>query len=387
MGISNANKQAICEKYRTYLEIIYTFGNKVMMMKQLHQYAELLGIARSFSAFYSSIIELVDAEILKKESFTAFGKKTQLHMLVMRKFGIRYIEKKHDSYSVASVPKAQGNERILISIFKNQYILNKIVPIIQRTSKEVTLVAINQKLERHHSTILYNKNQGLSFLLKMRDEAMLQDHLDMVSINQDIERMKVIKQKMEEGLRRGAEVSNGKGKGKSRVQPSSASEIDDVESIAEKNVGDLSKKERITNYTINTMLAFNAYIAQIRFDEGQIKIAVLIFDIHNRSNIYKIGTHIACMFHMFRHYFKSKLELTVGIVSIDKFASNHLKMQAESVVIDFVSKEKKGTRQSSLLKNWKIDETMQGQIKVHFVDYNITNEYLDGIKHANLVRC
>ncbi|MFC0213573.1 hypothetical protein ACFFK0_14100 [Paenibacillus chartarius] len=385
MGISNANKQAICEKYRTYLEIIYTFGNKVMMMKQLHQYAELLGIARSFSAFYCSIIELIDAEILRKESFAAFGKKTQLHMLVMRKFGIRYIEEKHDSYSVASVPKAQGNERILVSIFKNQYILNKIVPIIQRTSKEVTLETINQKLERHHSTILYNKNQGLSFLLKMRDEATLQDHLDMVSINQDIERMKAIKQKMEEGLRRGAEVSNGKGKGKSRVQPSSASEIDDVENIADKNRG-LNKDEKITNYTIDTMLAFNAYMAQIRFDEGQIKIAVLVFDIHNRSNIYKIGTHIACMYHLFRHYFKSKLELTVGIVSIDEFASNHLKMQAESAVIDFISKEKKGTRLSSLLKSWMIDEAMQGQIKVHFVDYNITNDYLDGIKHANLLR-
>jgi len=384
MTVSTANKQAICEKYRIYLEIIYTFGNKVMLMKQLYRYAELLGIARSFSAFYSGIIELVNADILKKEAFVAFRKNTQLQMLVMRKFGIRFLERKNDSYSVASLPKAMGNERILVSIFKNQYILTKIIPLIQRTSKEVTHETINQKLERHHSTILYNKNQGLSFLLKVREDATLQDHLDMVSIDQNIEKMEAIKQKMEKGMRRGSEASDGKGKG--RIQSSSASPIKDIQNVAEKKFGDPSKKEKISNYTIDTMLAFNAYIAQIRFDEDQIKIAVLIFDIYNRSNVFKIGTHIACMFHMFRNYFKCKLELKVGIISIDKFASKHLETQVKSAAIDFVSKERKGTRLSYLLGKWHVDQLMQDQIKVQFVDYNITDQYLDGIKHANLLR-
>jgi len=384
MTISNANKQAICEKYRTYLEIIYTFGNKVMLMKQLYQYAQVMGIVRSLSAFYSSITELVNADILRRESFNAFGKKSQLQMLVMRKYAIRYLEGKHDSYSVASVPKALGNERILLSIFKSCYILNKIVPLIQRISKEVAFDTINQKLEHQHSSVIHNKNQGLSIISKLRVDITLQDHLDMLSIDQDIERMEAIKRKMEGGLRRGSEVSDGKGKG--RIQSSSASPIDDVENVTEKKFGDPSKKEKITNYTIDTMLAFNAYIAQIRFDEGQIKISVLIFDIYNKSNIYKIGTHIACMYHMFRKYFKSELKLAVGIVSIDKFASKHLETQAKSAAIDFVSKERKGTRLSYLLGNWHVDQLMQEQIEVYYIDYNITNEFLDGIKHANLIR-
>jgi len=29
---------------------------------------------------------------------------------------------------------------------------------------------------------------------------------------------------------------------------------------------------------------------------------------------------------------------------------------------------------------------MQEQIEVYYIDYNITNEFLDGIKHANLIR-
>ncbi|RIX60045.1 hypothetical protein D3P08_00165 [Paenibacillus nanensis] len=383
MAISIANKQAVCEKYRSYLEIIYAFGNKVILMKQLYQYAELMGVARSFSKFYSSIMELVNAEVLRKESFYAFEKKTQLQMLVMRKYGIRFLEGKPDSYSVASVKKALGNERIMVSIFKNQYILNKVVPRLQKESKAIKPETIIELLDRDQSSFLYNKNQGLSFLLRLRNEATFQKYLDETSVEQDIEKMQGIKQRIEEGLKKGSKTSDGKGRGRLRL--SEVSSIDRVENVYERN-RDLSKEEKIDNYTLDTMLAFNAYIAQIRLEKGHIKITALIFDIHNRSNIYKIATHIACMYHMFTRYFRDKIELIVGIVSIDEFASSHLKMQSESAAIDFVSKEKKGTRQSSLLKSWMIDEAMQYQIKVHFVDYDITNQFLDGIKHANLIR-
>ncbi|KQY85274.1 hypothetical protein ASD24_28750 [Paenibacillus sp. Root52] len=383
MTISNANKQAVCEKYRIYLEIIYSFGNKVMLMKQLYHYAQMMGIAKSYSAFYSSIIELVDADIFRKESFNAFGKKTQLQMLVMRKYGIRFLEEKPDSYSVASVKKAMGNERILVSIFKNQYILNKIIPRIQKEDTRVTLRAINDLLERDHSTILHNKNQGLSFLEKMKNEATLQKYLDMLSVEQDIDKMQKIKQRMGQGLRKGSKASDGKGRG--RLYLPEVSSMNRIDNIAKRSQ-DLSKEEKIDNYTIDTMLAFNAYVAQIRIDKGQVKITVLIFDIFNRSNVYKVATHIACMHHMFTCYFQDEIELKVGVVSIDGYASNHLKTQAESATIDFVSKERRDSRLSHILEKWHVDRLMKGRIEVHFVDYNITDEFLDGIKHANLVR-
>lgn len=378
MSVSNANKQAVCEKYKTYLEIIYTFGNKVILMKQLYRYAQLLGIATNFSTFYSSIMELINADILKKESFNALKKKSQLQMLIMRKYGIRFLERKPNSYGVASLKKAQGNERILVSVFKNQYILNKIIPRIQKESGRLTLEAIIELLERDQSTVLSNKNQGLSYLLKIRNEATLQRHLDILSVEQDIETMQGIKKRMEEGLKKGSKVSDGKGRG--RLHPP-----DRVGKVVE-SIRDFTKEEKIDNYTLDTMLAFHAYIAQIRLDKGRIKITVLIFEIHNRSNMYKIATHIACIYHMFARYFKDKFELKVGIVSTDDFASNYLKMQAESAAIDFISKEKKKTRLSYLLENWGIKPSMQEQIEVHFANYDITNQFLDGIKHANLVR-
>ncbi|WP_025676890.1 hypothetical protein [Paenibacillus massiliensis] len=383
MTVSTANKQVVCEKYRVYLEIIYHYGNKVILMKQLYKYAQIMGISRSFSKFYSSIMELVNAEILRKESFSAFGKKTQLQMLVIRKYGIRFLENKSDSYSVASVKKALGNERILLSIFKNQYILNKIIPRIQKKDKELTLGEIIVLLEQDNSTVLYNKNQGLSSLLKMRNVATLQKHMDMSSIDQDIEKLQKIKRRMEDGLKKGSKASEGKGRGRLRVPEMSL--LDGVENSSKKN-RDLSKEERIENYTFDTMLAFNAYVAQIRIIEDIVKITVLIFDIHNRSNIYKIITHVACMYHMFERYFRGKIELKVGIVSVDDIASDNLKIQSESAAINFVSKERRGTRLSHLLKSWHVDDVMQEHIEVHFVDYDITNRFLDGIKHANLLR-
>lgn len=384
MAISIANKQAVCEKYRIYLEIIYAFGNKVILMKQLYQYAELMGVARSFSRFYSSLMELVNAEILRKESFNAYGKKTQLQMLVMRKYGIRFLEGKPDSYSVASVKKALGNERIMVSIFKNQYILNKVVPRLQKEDKAIKPETIIELLERDQSSVLYNKNQGLSFVLRMRNEVTFQKYLDETSVQQDIEKMQGIKQRIEEGLKRGSKTSDGKGQGRLRL--SEASTIDRLENVYGRK-RDLSKEDKIDNYTLDTMLAFNAYIAQIRLDKGHIKITALIFDIHNRSNIYKIATHIACMYHMFTRYFKDKIELKVGIVSIDEFASSHLKMQSESTAIDFISKERKGTRMSYLLESWEVKPMMQEHIEIHFVNYDITNQFFDGIKHANLLKC
>lgn len=384
MTVSNANKQAVCKKYRVYLEVIYMFGNKVMLMKQLYRYAELLGIAKSFSTFYSSITELVNADILRKESFNAFGKKTQLQMLVMRKYSIRFLEQKPDSYSVASVKKALGNERILVSIFKNQYIINKIFPRIQRRAKEVTLETINKMLKYDRSSIIHNKNQGLSFLLKMRDDGTLQGYLDIVSIDQDIEKMREIKKKMEEGLRKGSKTSEGKGRG--RLHSPSISSIDDIEIVAKRNNIDLNKEEKIDNYTIDTLLAFNAHIAQIKIINNRVNVTVLIFDIYNRQNIYRTVTHIACMYNMFNRYFNCEFLLKIGIVSIDQFASKNLKAQAETTVRDFVSKEVKGTRLSSILRDWHVNELMQNHIEVQFTDYNITNEFLDGIKHANLLR-
>ena len=163
--------------------------------------------------------------------------------------------------------------------------------------------------------------------------------------------------------------------------------MDDLKNeIHAKAERDLTKEEKIDNYTIDTMLALNAHIAQIKVINNKVRVTVLIFEIHNKTNIYKILTHIACMYHMFNRYFKGEFVLKIGIASIDEFASKNLKTQAESTFIDFISKERRGTRLSAILKDWKVDDQMQSRIEIQFTDYNITNNFMDGIKHANLMR-
>ncbi|KEQ21577.1 hypothetical protein [Paenibacillus tyrfis] len=385
MSVSNAKKQAVCEKYRTYLEIIYTFGNKVMLMKQLYEYAKLLGLAKSYSFFYCSIMELVDAEILRKEPFVAYGKTTQLQMLTIRKFGIRFLEGKQDSYSVASVRKSHGNERIMVSIFKNCYILNKVIPRIIKEGKSVTFTEIMDLLNHDYSTILLNKNQGLSFITQIRTDKTLQQFFDTTEVDHDTKRMQEIKKTVAEGLRKGSESSEGKGKGK-LCAGSRLSLIDLNNEIYAKVGRDYTKDEKINNYTVDTMLAFNAYIAQIKVVNNKPIIAILIFDIHNKTNIYKIATHIACIYNMFNRYFKCKFLLRVGVISIDEHASKNLESQAKGTYIDFMTKERRGIRLLAILNEWRVDALMQESIKVRFADNNITNEFMDAIKHANLVR-
>lgn len=385
MGISNATKQAVCEKYRTYVEIIYRLGNKEMLMKQLYQYAELLGIARNFSSFYNSIMELVHAEVIRKEPFVAFGKKTQLQMLSLRKYAIRFIEQKPDSNSVASLPKTNSNERILLSIFKNYYIINKVIPRVKREMGEVSFESIVKMLNRDYSTILFSKNQGIPFLSGLRNDKKLQHILNIEGIDQCLGRMWEIKQKHLDGFRRGSSMSEGKGRG--NIRSSSHSPLADLEELVDARVAkDLTKEEKIDYYTIDTMLSFNAFIAQIKVKDGKINVTVLIFDIHNKQNIYRTVTHIACIYNMFSRFFNSEFLLKIGIVSIDDSASRNLKSQAEYKPVDFNSKERKASRLSTILKEWRVDEIMQKQIDVQFVDYNITNDFLDGIKHANLIR-
>lgn len=385
MSISNANKQAVCEKYQTYLEIIYLFGNKVMLSKQLYMYAKVLGLEKSYSSFYCSIKGLVDAEILRKEPFVAFGKSTQLQMLTLRKYGIRYLEGKDRSYDVASVPKATGNERILLSVFKNCYILKKIVPRIIKEGNSVTLNEIINMLNYDFSTIPLNKNQGLSFITQIRTEKTLQQFLDTIEVDHDIGRVHKIKQKVAIGLQKGSESSEGKGIGK--LRSGSRLLLTDLNNeIDAKNGSNLTKEEKINNYTIDTMLAFNTYIAQIKVVNNKPIITVLIFDIHNKTNIYKIVTHIACIYNMFNRYFNCKFLLRVGVISIDENSSKNLEGQANGTYIDFMTKERKGTRLLAILKEWRVDALMQENIEVHFKDYNIINEFMDGVKHVNLIR-
>ena len=221
MAVTNKRKQEVCERYSTYLRLIYTFGNKVMLMKQLFGYARVMGLARHYPHFHSQIKELVEADVLRQEPFVAFNKVTQLHMLTLKKYAIRFIEGKEKNYNVSAVPKANNNERILLSIFKNAYILDKVVPRLQKHGVEVSYSNIVALLKEDNSNILYNKNKGLDYLNELLDSP-LKQYFNMDEMNYVIHRLVQLKNKKIEALKRGAETREGKGKGKISSQSKNA---------------------------------------------------------------------------------------------------------------------------------------------------------------------
>jgi hypothetical protein len=401
MGVTNQRKESVSKKYRTYLQIIYHFGNKVILMKQLFDYAKAFKLAKHYPEFHGQIQELVDADIVKREPFEALGRKTQLHMLTMRKYGIRFVEGKPNSNSVGAVPKANSNERIVVSIFKNAYILDKIIPRLQKQDIDVSYDNIFGMLAADKSSLLYNKNQGLDYLYEFNDD-FLESYFEMDYLKSEIKLMEELRDRKNQGLRIGSKAKEGKGKQKGKVESSIGlgnvlthlKERYEASSKAEEQnqknspmvVIENNKNRKLANYNIDNMLNAYAYISQIKPIHGVLTITALLFDINNKQDVYSMATHIACIYQMFQRYLKSDFNLKVGIIAYDLDAEKNMKEESEKLVKDRITKEPKGKRLDVALQNWKVDREMQKYIEVKITNYDITNRYLEGIKHANLVR-
>lgn len=390
--MTNKEKETICQRYKLYLDIIYRFGNKVIVMKQLYAYAKVLGITKTYSVFLGHIHELVLAEIVRQEPFTAYNKVTSLHMLTLRKFGIRYFEGKQNSQSVGAVPKSNTNERILTSLYKNCYILDKIVPRIQQKQSYVTLEMILSTLENDMSTLMYNKNQALDYMNNYLIG--LEQSLDMNNYEWAVRDLQLVKSKRMEGLKKGAMASHGKGIGNHFSYAKDA--VNEVVMKVEENHGKFTisnKQRKIDFYTIDSMLTAFIYIVQMKqqyVENGgcYLTITILIFDINNKKDIYSIATHTACVYDMFKRLLKDDLnfKLKVGVVSLDEEASNLVQIEAEKVVRDPRSKESRGNRLENTLVSWGITPRDREHIQIQFTHYDITDRFLEGKKHLNLMR-
>lgn len=391
MSISTVNKQAICEQYHEYLKIVYGLGNKVMVLKQLWNYAKELGMARNLNEFYIQMAKLEQYEITRKEPFVAYGKETQLQMIVLRKYAIRFIEGKQSSYDVASVPVANSNERILVSTFKNCYIQSKILPRVRNESGKITFESIVDMLNRDCSTIMLNKNEGAGYLSQLASDQRFQKELYVAGIAYDIEKMRTVDQRRLAGLRKGSASRGGKGRGK--LNSSFDMPLDEVIRDYSNRNDDVirfvsPKNQRIQCFSVDTMLNCNYHIAQIKSIQNRLHVTVLMFDIFNKQDAYKIAVDIACIYHMVSRYINTTTEykLKIGVICLDEAAAGRVKAHSETLVRDFISKEIRGTRLAATLRDWYIDDEMQKQIDFQFVGYDITNQFLDKIKHANLIR-
>lgn len=390
MTATTKRKEEVCTEYGLYLNIIYHFGNKVILMKQLYEYAKVMGLAKHYPEFHSHVKDLVDNDILRQEPFGAFGKKTQLHMLTMRKYGIRFVEGKKSSQAVGAVPKANSNERILLSMFKNVYILSKVIPRLEKNDLTISFETIQNVLEMDKSTLLFNKNKGLDYLYTW-NEAFLEKYCDVNTVKYDIKALETLRDKKRASLKRGAKLSEGKGRGKefsgSDNALESAKKINEkTESKTGGDYGFVNKAHKLSNFNLDSMLNGYGYIAQIKELKGILNITILLFDVHNKQDSYKMLTQIASIFHMFNRYLNVEFKLKFGIVALDEVGQKNMEIESQRVIKHAMTKEVKGIMLQNTLDNWEVDFEAQKKIVVQFTNYNITDSYLDGIKHANLIR-
>lgn len=395
MGVTNRIKEEVCQRYSSYLRLIYCFGNKVMLRKQLFEYAKFFGLANDYHDFHLQIKELVYADILRQEFFVALGRSTQLHVLVLRKYAIRFIEAKQKSYEVSAVPKSNSNERILLSLFKNAFILQIIIPRFITTGRDLTFDNLFDYICSLGSNILYKKNESIYYLDNLLKKPDLSPFVKVNELKHIIWNLEERREKQLRGLWKGAKMGRGKGKGKDLIVNEEEIRQNLLRYQYHRNRGSIdvmdivSKKDKkIINYSIDNMFGVHAYIVRLFRDgtQNRIRISVCFFDLNNSQDIHKFTSNIACMYQMFVRYFNIPVFLHVGIFALDEEAKNNIVTKMEEKVKDFFTKEEKKTKMDATLENWGINAFMRTHLKISVSHLDLTNRYFDGVKYNNLLK-
>ncbi len=408
--VTNEEKIAICEKYEPYLRIINDFGNKVMLNKQLGEFAHKLGIASAHATFLHHVKELLEADIIKTEPFIINGRKTQHKIIILKKFALRYLKGETSiggSQKVAPVPSLKSNDRILLSIFKSSFILQRVLPKLQEKSGKIEFESIVNYIKSRRMSILHETNRGLEYAKWFRDE--FNDFLN-DEINEQIHRLEEIHSKRVKGLVKGSKAIEGKGK--ASIDQSGTKKghktLQSTKIYGEKDKNgdksqELSRKEqKIADFSFESMIRANLHIIQsvkkYRKDgtnlPSALHINAVLFDYKDTQDLYVMSKQIACLYRMLNGLMGKanpeninegdcELYLKVGIVAFSEQSMKTIKEKAnESIYSRFNDENNKRIKLS--LKNWGIEDNKF--LEVTYLHYDIENRYLEGKKYANLLQ-
>jgi copper chaperone CopZ len=384
MRATNEQKEAVCSKYKEYLEIIDVFGNKVMLQKQLWQYIEKFGIEKHYIDFTKALAELEQYEVIKKEQFMGTSNK----VIVFKKYAIRFLTGAKQSKDVGAVPKLQTPERVLISLFKSHFILNKVIPALEKKQIKPGIPEIFNYMENNLNSILYNKTKGLDYLSTFKSKlgSILTKEYD-----KSFEKMNELEMIRSEARKKGSMTKKGKGKGKLEANTKNALEA--VNTALKALEGTISikvspKEKKLNEYNIDSMLNAFIYIAQIVKKSDVVTITLLHFDIFNKQDLYHIALCISAISNMFKRWFNNTLivKLKYSVVLYDQVAQDNLQKEAKKKgSINPRTKELSSEeRLTELFKLNNIIEDERENIEVFFTNYNITDNYLDAVKYRNI---
>lgn len=384
MRIKNEKKEAICEKYKDYLKIIDTFGNKVMLQKQLWQYVEKFKIEKHYIDFTKALAELEQCEIIKKEQFLNTSNK----IIIFKKYAIRFLSGAKQSKDVSAVPKSLTSERVLVSVFKNHFILNKIIPALEKKDIEPSLTGILNYVENNLSSILYNKNKGLDYFNVFNNK--LKSALS-IEAQEGFMKMQEQEKVRQQARKKGSMATEGKGKGKFNTSAENVLENAETayQQFEETEMFKVTpKQKKLTEYNIDSMLNAFIYVAQIVKKDDVITITLTHFDIFNRQELYHIALCASSVYHMFKRWFSNTLNIKIkySVVLYDQIAQDNLEIESKRKGIkNPITKEPSSKeRIKELFRLNKIGLNELDNIEVFFTNYNITDTYLDAVKYRNI---
>lgn len=309
--VNTLEKERICSKYKELLKIIYIIGNKVILQSQFLEIAILFNLIKSEYEANKIIKELEEAELIKKEQF--LDKKYKL--LVLRKYSIKFLEKKEKSNDVAAVPK-NSTERAVTSVIRAYNFIehSKLL----KKQPNFCLDFCISKVKGSGSTYLYKKNEGLEYLnfISKSNIYRTDNEIHKLSIEKRNETIKNRRKGQNKRLYKGS-----KGKLYSEYNVNLEKKIESVTNY--KDVRTRIEKE-LDNTTIDTLLNSNIYVIGLSKKDGIIVVNAEIYDINNTQNINRIIEKILKLCYVYRNILKEKCKFNIKVCVENKVAQERL---------------------------------------------------------------
>lgn len=359
--VKTKDKTEICRKYRIYLEVIFIIGNCVMLQKQFYEICRKLNISVSDYQTRKSLDELEKAQIIKKQKFLY----SKNNLIVLRKFGIRFLLNKDYSNQVSSLPK-NIDRRAIHSVFKSDIIINII--------DKLDLYNWDNFLDKMcdlNSSLLYSKYRGIYY-----HEMLIQKY------NLNIQKQELYLRGCKNHDRMLSNLKKRKHSEDNDINNSDSFYIN-CNNLEIKNNSNIN----LERLTMDTLINSNVHIQTI-IDLIDIKIVeVLIMDINNTQNINKIIQNIISSCIVMCNIFKdSNIEFRFKLVTWDEVAKNNIK---NKLVRREPYKEMNYIRNK--LNSYKIESRNIlfdlgldiNDIKISIYHLDFYNKYLEGKKSYN----
>lgn len=351
--VTRERKEEICQKYDIFLRIIDQLGHGIMLQKQFIEICILLGAATDNFMVIKALKDLEESEIIKKINFID----TKNKFIILKKYAIKYLTGANSSTEVASIKQPNSNIKFYESIFKMHFIINTVIPTMHRI-ENINLREVLRALKIFNCNILYTKNMGLNYyaesLIKFTDSYDKEVFATQVEI---LEEEKKLREDNLNGIKRTVNKPR-------------------------KKRGDF-----LAYSTINTLLKKDIYIMQMYKKDNIIYVGVVDFDIQNGKNVPNIALNINIVYGLFKRLFGiGNFKLTYKVVVHTPTAQRIVEKELNKKGINPI------THVPRMFPYWQevlLEDKINGisnvdiaNIKLEILNYNIENNYQNGLKRV-----